>query len=91
MFLHLKLSLKRAGKISWLLLLPKDREIDVALRERIKSGRLFMCECNFSEDQVLHHDSRATLKPGEILTLNLCVKRFPPKSRESAVNISKKN
>ena len=60
----------------------KDREIDVTLRERIKSGRL-----------LIRHDNRATLKPGEIPTLNLCVKSLPPSSskpRESAANIFQK-
>ena len=55
-----------------------------------KSRKLFIRQRHFSEDQILHHDTRATLKPGEIPTLNLCVKRFPPlpsKPRESAANI----
>ena len=70
--------------------ITKGREIDGVLRERIKSGKLFICQRHFSEDQILRHDTRATLKPGEIPTLNLCVKSFPPppsKPRESAANI----
>ena len=58
--------------------ITKGREIDGVLRERIKSGKLFICQRHFSEDQILRLDTRATLKPGEIPTFNLCVKSFPP-------------
>ena len=63
------------------------------LRERIKSGRLFICQRHFTEDQILRHDTRVTLKPGVMPTLNLPVKSFPPSSskpRESAGNIFEK-
>ena len=69
---------------SWkdkLVAVTKDREIDVPLRERIKSGRLFICQCHFTEDQILRHDTRVTLKPG----LNLPVKSFPPSSSKPRV------
>ena len=45
-------ALKTEFEKSWtdklVTVITKDREIDVALRERIKSGRLFICERHFS-------------------------------------------
>ena len=75
--------------------ITKDRQIDAALRERINSGRLFICQRHFREDQILRHDCRATLKPGEIPSLNLPIKSFPSSSsivkpRESAGSILEK-
>ena len=60
--------------------ITEDRQIDAALRERINSGRLFICQHHFREDQILRHDCRATWKPGEIPTLNFPIKRFPSSS-----------
>ena len=39
------------------------KEIDVPLRERIKSGRLFICQRHFTEDQILRHDTRVICFP----------------------------
>ena len=89
-----KTEFEKSWKDKLVTVITKDREINAALRERIKSGRLFICERHFSEDHIQRHYSRATLKPGEIPTLNLCVQSFPPSSsqrpRESASNIFQK-
>ena len=69
----------------------KDREIDAALRERIRSKILFICQRHFRVDQY-RHDTRCTLVPGQLPSLNLPTKRFPPSStltkpRESFNNL----
>ena len=88
-----KTEFEKSWKDKLVAVITKDREIDVPLRERIKSGRLFICQRHFTEDQILRHDTRVTLKPGVMPTLNLPVKSFPPSSskpRESAGNIFEK-
>ena len=74
--------------------ITRDREIDAALRERIKAKKLFICQRHFSDDQFYRHDSRATLVPVSIPSLNLPVESFPPqlpsKTSESASIIQQK-
>ena len=54
----------------------KDREINAALRERIWSKRLFICQRHIREDQYHRHDTRCTLVPGQLPSLNLPTKKF---------------
>ena len=70
-----------------LAVITRDREIDAALRERIKAKKLLICQRQFSEDQFYRHDSRATLVPGSIPSLNLPVKSFPPPPPTKLVNL----
>ena len=57
-------------------IITKDRVIDVALRERINSRKLFS-QHHYREDQILHHATKKTVKPGEIPELNLPIKSIP--------------
>ena len=43
-----KTEFEKSWKDKLVTVITKDREIDVALRERIKSGRLFICQRHFS-------------------------------------------
>ena len=74
-------------------IVTRDRVIDPNFRERINSRKVFICQRHYSEDQVLIHDSRKTLKPGELPHLNLPIKSHPSKPvvpRASAESIANK-
>ena len=75
-----KTEFEKAWRDKLVAVITKDRQIDAALRERINSARLFICQRHFREDQILRHDCRATLKPVEIPSLNLPIKRFTSSS-----------
>ena len=51
--------------------ITRDREIDSALRERIRSKKMYICQRHYREDQLICHDTRKTVKPAEIPSLNL--------------------
>ena len=52
------------------------KEIDVPLRERIKSGRLFICQRHFTEDQILRHDTRVICFPPSSSKPRVCWKHL---------------
>ena len=72
--------------------ITKDRVIDASNRiknkERIKNKKLFICQRHFTEAQHFRHETKTTLNPGVIPTLNLTVKSHSSptitKPRESA-------
>ena len=47
---------------------------------RLKKERFFICQKHFKPDQILIHDSRTTLKPGEIPCIELPCKKFSEKT-----------
>ena len=63
-------------------IITRDRVIDQVLKEKIQKKKLFICERHYRPDQLLIHDSRSSVKPGEIPSLNL-----PQKSFQSPPNI----
>ena len=74
---------------------PHQCVVIAALRERIRSKRLFIYQRYFREDQYHRHDTRCTLVPGQLPSLNLPTKSFPPSSiltkpRESFNNLQLK-
>ena len=76
-------------------IITKDRVIDGPLRARICNKKLFICQRHFAEDQYYRHDSKCTLNPGAIPTLNLPIKSIPSSSsavkpRKSADSIQEK-
>ena len=56
-------------------IITRDRAVDTDLRERINKKKLYICQRHFSSEQIITHESRTSLKPGELSTINL-----PPKS-----------
>ena len=68
-------------------IITKDRVIDAALRKQIEKNSLYICERHFSEDQYYKHDSKATLNPGVLPTLNLPIKSHPSTSSSSASTV----
>ena len=67
--------MKRTGE-KVVSIITKDRIIHVALRERITSCKLFICQGHYREDQIIHHATRKTIKPGQIPELNFLLKPF---------------
>ena len=61
-------------------IITRDRAVDTDLRERINKKKLHICQRHFSSEQIITHESRTSLKPGELRTLNL-----PQKSIQSAI------
>ena len=80
--------------------ITKDRVIDSSLRDQIRNTNLYVCQRHFTTDQFYRHESKCTLNPGVIPTLNLPIKSIPSSStitsaavknhRDSAESISKK-
>ena len=58
-------------------IVTKDRVVDTNFQDRIQKKKVFICQRHYSEDQVLDHDSKKTLKPGELPHLNLPIKSHP--------------
>ena len=58
-------------------IITKDRVIDEPLRKRIERRNLYICQMHYRPDQILIRDSRTSVKPGEIPTLNLPIKSIP--------------
>ena len=54
--------------------ITKDREVDAALKKRIETRKLFICEQHFTEDQYYTYETRKSLKEGELPKLNLPIK-----------------
>ena len=53
--------------------ITKDRVIDASLRERIKNKKLYICQHHFTVAQYFRHETKTTINPGVIPTLNLPV------------------
>ena len=64
--------------------ITRNRERNSALNQQIKSTKVFICQRHFREDQYQRHESRVTLNPGEVPTLNLPVKSFTTTTTQSA-------
>ena len=78
---------EKKARDQWINIVTKDRVIDASLRDQIKKRKIFICQKHFKPDQILIHDSRTTLKPGEIPCIELPCKKFSstqPPPRESA-------
>ena len=76
-------------------IITKDLVIDQSLRSQIDINKLFICQRHFRDDQYYRHDTKCTLNPGVIPTLNLPQKSHPPSStvskpRDSADIINQK-
>ena len=61
-------------------IITRDRAVDTDLRERIIKKKHYICQRHISSEQIITHESRTSLKPGELPTLNL-----PQKSIQSAI------
>lgn len=75
--------------------ITKDRVIDESLRTQISKNNLYICERHFGLDQFYRHDTKATLNPGAVPTINLPQKSHTASStitrpRDSAFNINQK-
>ena len=64
-------------------IITKDRVIDQSLRSQINTNKLFICQRHFRDNQYYRHDTKCTLNPGVIPTLNLPQKSHPPSSTVS--------
>jgi hypothetical protein len=64
----------------------RNRVVDSALKERIASRKLHICQRHYRPDQISCHDTRSSVIPGEIPELNLPVKSFqsPPSTPRSS-------
>ena len=58
----------------------KYQQRDKSLNKRIQSHKLFICEKNFTADQIYVYPSRKSLKEGALPTLNL------PRPSANAIN-----
>ena len=56
--------------------ITKDREVDAALKHRIETRKLFICEQHFMQDQYYVYNTRKSLKEGELPKINLPIKSF---------------
>ena len=54
----------------------KEREVDAALKHRIETRTLFICEQHFKQDQYYVYNTRKSFKDGELPKLNLPIKSF---------------
>ena len=52
-------------------IITRNRAVDTDLRERINKKKYYICQHHFSSEQNINHESRTSLKPGELPTLNL--------------------
>ena len=57
--------------------ITKDHVIDSSLRDQIRNTNLYVCQRHFTTDQFYRHESKCTLNPGVISTLNLPIKSLP--------------
>ena len=57
-------------------IITKDREIDAALKSRIETRKLFICEQHFTQDQYYTYNTRKSLKEDELPKPNLPIKSF---------------
>lgn len=76
-------------------IITKDRVIDNSLRGQIEKCNLHICQRHFKEDEYYKHNTKATLNPGVLPTLNLPTKSHPSSStitkpRDSASTIINK-
>lgn len=74
-------------------IVTRDRVVDSALKEKIANKRLFICQRHYHPDQINVNDTRSSVKPGEIPTLNLPIKSFqsPPSTpRSSSISAASK-
>ena len=74
-------------------IIVRDRVVDATLKERIAKKKLFICQKHYRPDQILSHDTRTSVKPGEIPDQNLPIKTFvsPPSTpRQSSLSIKSK-
>ena len=67
---------EKKARDQWINIVTKDRVGDASLRDQIKKRKIFICQKHFKPNQILIHDSRTTLKPGEIPCINLPCKKF---------------
>ena len=65
-------------------IITKYRVIDAALKSRIESRELFICERHFTKDQYYTYETRKSLKEGELPKVNL-----PEKSLSTVVATSR--
>ena len=71
-------------------IVTRDRTIDDVLKERIKNKNIFICEKHYHLNQISKHETRSSVIPGELPTLNLPLKSFnspPTTPRQSSLNI----
>ena len=52
-------------------IIAKDRQVDEALKKRITSCNLYICEHHLSPEQIWNYPSRKVLKDGALPSLNL--------------------
>ena len=55
-------------------IVTRDRELDEALKKRISSNNLYICERHFSSDQIWDYGDKKPMKDVAIPHLNLPVK-----------------
>ena len=60
--------------------ITEDRVVDASLRAKIEMNNLYICQRHFTEDQYYRHETKVTLNPGVILSLNLPQKSHPSSS-----------
>ena len=71
-------------------IITRNRVLDTALKERIITKKLYICQRHYRPDQILVNDSRTSVKPGEIPELNLSTKSFPSTSFQPRVSQQKR-
>ena len=64
--------------------ITEDRVVDASLWAQIERNNLYICQRHFTEDQYYRHETKVTLNPGVIPSLNL-----PQKSHPSSSTITK--
>ena len=60
--------------------IKEDRVVDASLRAQIERNNLYICQHHFTEDQYYRHETKVTLNPGVIPSLNLPQKSHPSSS-----------
>ena len=74
--------------------ITKDREVDAALKHRIETRKLFICEQHFTQDQYYVYNTRKSLKEVELPKINLPIKSFttpPVIASRSTLSIKKRD